>query len=91
MIVSAVYLDNVGGDILSAALSNMNLFGRIPVCGMIQTYENMHGEAQRGHVKVDNMELLLMQRLTMRGYIIFDAQADPNFNQEFQKVSFHVE
>jgi NADPH-dependent curcumin reductase CurA len=31
------------------------------------------------------MELVLMQRLTLRGHIIFDSQADPNFRSEFQK------
>ena len=28
-----VYFDNVGGDILDGALSNMNKFGRVAVCG----------------------------------------------------------
>ena len=30
-----VYFDNVGGDILDGALSNMNKFGRVAVCGWI--------------------------------------------------------
>src|SRR5580698_2964682 len=33
-----VYFENVGGTHLVAALSNMRLNGRIPVCGMIEQY-----------------------------------------------------
>src|ERR1019366_4598462 len=33
-----VYFENVGGAHLDAALSRMNVRGRIPVCGMISTY-----------------------------------------------------
>ena len=35
-----VYFDNVGGDILDAALQNMNDFGRIVACGMISRYND---------------------------------------------------
>lgn len=33
-----VNFENVGGDILDAALLNMNEYGRIPLCGMISGY-----------------------------------------------------
>ncbi|MBT8145439.1 MAG: NADP-dependent oxidoreductase, partial [Gammaproteobacteria bacterium] len=35
-----VYFENVGGDHLQAAIANMNPFGRIIACGMIQSYNN---------------------------------------------------
>ncbi len=35
-----VYFENVGGAHLEAALTAMNLFGRIVVCGMISQYNN---------------------------------------------------
>src|SRR5262249_48744989 len=33
-----VYFDNVGGDILDICLTQMNLHGRIPICGLISQY-----------------------------------------------------
>ena len=33
-----VYFENVGGEILDTVLLQMNLFGRIPVCGLISAY-----------------------------------------------------
>ena len=47
-----VYLDNVGPPILDAAIANMNLFGRIPICGMISSYEQFSSDKTRGNVKV---------------------------------------
>jgi NADPH-dependent curcumin reductase len=33
-----VYFDNVGGSILDTVLTKVNLHARIPVCGLISTY-----------------------------------------------------
>ncbi|HBL78964.1 MAG TPA: NADP-dependent oxidoreductase, partial [Aequorivita sp.] len=33
-----VYFDNVGGEILDAALANMNKYGRVVNCGAISLY-----------------------------------------------------
>lgn len=62
-----VYFDNVGGDILDACLKQMNLGGRIPTCGLISQY-NATGEVP-GPV---NYPMVLMQRLTIRGFIVLD-------------------
>lgn len=35
-----VYFDNVGGDHLEAAIGQLNLHGRIAICGMISVYNN---------------------------------------------------
>lgn len=32
-----IYFENVGGDHLEAALTSMNVYGRIPVCGMVSS------------------------------------------------------
>ena len=63
-----VYFDNVGGEIFEAALSQMNLMGRIACCGAVSTYDGappMHGP--RG-VPVT----FVVKRLTVRGFIVSD-------------------
>jgi NADPH-dependent curcumin reductase CurA len=62
-----VYFDNVGGPVSEAVWSKMNLFGRVSVCGMISTYNE--AEPQPGPA---SFPLILMKRLTVRGFIYFD-------------------
>lgn len=64
-----VYYENVGGEILDTVLPMMNLFGRIPVCGLISAYNAT--EPQPGP---KNLRSILVNRLTMRGLIVFDFQ-----------------
>ncbi len=60
-----VYFENVGGGHLDAALPLMNLHGRIPVCGMISTY-NGGGEGVR------NLFNLIYSRVRMEGFVASD-------------------
>lgn len=62
-----VYFDNVGGDILQAALFAMNLNGRISCCGAVSQYD---GTPLAGPLGVPG--LLVTKRLTMRGFIASD-------------------
>ena len=62
-----VYFENVGGEILDTVLTQMNVFGRIPVCGLISAYN-----ATSAPAGPKNLRYLLTQRLTMRGLIVFD-------------------
>jgi len=64
-----VYFDNVGGPIFDAVLDRMNPFGRIPVCGMISQYNAVEPYA------VKKMHNVLVQRLTIRGFIVSDHAA----------------
>jgi NADPH-dependent curcumin reductase CurA len=60
-----VYFENVGGAQLDAALPRMNVRGRIPVCGMISTY-NGGGEG------VKNLFNLIYGRVRMEGFVATD-------------------
>lgn len=60
-----VYFENVGGAHLDAALLRMNPRGRIPVCGMISTY-NGGGEGVR------NLTSLIYGRIRMQGFVATD-------------------
>ena len=62
-----VYFENVGGAHLEAVLSNMNPFGRIPVCGMISQYNR--SEPQPGP---RNLGFIIGKRLLLRGFIVSD-------------------
>ncbi|KAF8400653.1 hypothetical protein HHK36_013952 [Tetracentron sinense] len=33
-----IYFDNVGGEMLEAAVANMNVFGRVAACGCLITF-----------------------------------------------------
>ena len=68
-----VYFENVGGAHLDAALPRMNVRGRIPVCGMISTY-NGDGEG------VKNLFNLIYGRVRMEGFVASDF---PHLNQAF--------
>jgi NADPH-dependent curcumin reductase CurA len=62
-----VYFDNVGGDHLSAALARMGLFGRVALCGAVSQYND-----ERPQPGPDNFLAVLVMRLTVRGFIVFD-------------------
>jgi NADPH-dependent curcumin reductase CurA len=64
-----VYFDSVGGQMLDAALENMNVAGRIPVCGTIS--EPTNGQATGPRVG----RRLLVKRLTMQGFLATDHVA----------------
>jgi len=70
-----VYFENVGGALLDAVLPQMNVWGRIPVCGMISTYNG----ASQG---VTNLFSLIYQRIRMQGFVTPDfAHLKPAFER----------
>lgn len=62
-----VYFDNVGGEMLEAALSVLRVQGRIIACGGISGYND--AEPQPGPRNLFNM---ITKRLTMKGLIVGD-------------------
>ena len=61
-----VYFDNVGGEILDAALLCLNKFARVAVCGWISTYNvpDAPGPA--------NLWQLVAQSVTIQGFVVID-------------------
>ena len=60
-----VYFDNVGGEHLEAALSSLNVFGRVAVCGAISQYN-----ATEPTPAPRNLALLIGKQLTLRGFLV---------------------
>ncbi|KAK5134698.1 hypothetical protein LTR08_006213 [Meristemomyces frigidus] len=76
-----IYYENVGGEQLEAALSHLNVKGRVVGCGMISQY-NTPPEQQYG---VKNMVNLIAKQLTLRGFIVSDPDMGPRYTAEHQK------
>jgi NADPH-dependent curcumin reductase CurA len=62
-----VYFDNVGGDILDAALANLAWGARVVICGAISQYN-----AEDGMQGPKNYMMLLVRRARMQGFLVFD-------------------
>ncbi len=62
-----VYFDNVGGEILDAALAQLRRHARVVLCGAISQYNTTDG--MRGP---SNYMSLLVNRATMTGFLVFD-------------------
>ena len=63
-----VYFDNTGGPVLDAALSLMNLRGRIACCGNVSQYDVE--KPSPGPMMVPG--LVVTKRLRMEGFIVMD-------------------
>jgi hypothetical protein len=61
-----LYYDNVGGDVLDAALANIAMHARIVMCGAISQYN----ATERGGIA--NTSMLIVRRAQMKGFIVFD-------------------
>ena len=72
-----LYFDNVGGDFLESAIFRMKNFGKIIICGRIS---QMSGTSAGSGLK--NMAHVLVKRLTIKGFLIFDHENDTD---DFQK------
>lgn len=67
-----VYFDNVGGDILEAALFRMNTYGRIACCGAVSQYDG----TPPAHGPRGVPGLIVTKRLKVQGFIVYDFYAE---------------
>ncbi|GGU57356.1 NADP-dependent oxidoreductase [Streptomyces albospinus] len=73
-----VYFDNVGGDHLEAAISALNVHGRVAVCGMISMYN-----ATEPSPAPRNLAMVIGKRLRLQGLLVSDHSAlRPQFVEE---------
>jgi NADPH-dependent curcumin reductase CurA len=61
-----VYFDNVGGETLDAALMCLNEGARVPLCGMISTYQTAEP------YRLANLFMAIRKRATLTGFTIYD-------------------
>ncbi|MEP7329713.1 MAG: NADP-dependent oxidoreductase [Betaproteobacteria bacterium] len=83
-----VYFENVGGKVLDAVLPLLNPRARIPLCGMIASYNDASAPAgpdRRGPL----MRTLLTKRIRMQGFIIFNDYGS-RFGEFFTQMSTWV-
>jgi NADPH-dependent curcumin reductase CurA len=62
-----INFENVGGQIMDAVIARLNDFSRMPLCGLISSYNDT--EATPGPYNFAN---LLMRRTLLKGFIILD-------------------
>lgn len=80
-----VYWENVGGPVFASVLPRLNDFARVPVCGLVAHYN-----ATKRPPGPDNapglMRQILIRRLRVQGFIVFDYAADrPRFEDEMAR------
>jgi NADPH-dependent curcumin reductase CurA len=61
-----VFFDNVGGEILDAALARLAMHGRVVLCGAIARYNDPGASGPKNYLN------LLVQRGRMEGFIVLD-------------------
>lgn len=61
-----VYFDNVGGDILDAALTRLAHGARVVICGAISQYNSPQTRGPQNYL------MLLVARASMTGFVVFD-------------------
>ena len=66
-----LYFDNVGGEFLESAIFRMKNYGKIVICGRISQMN-----ATESPHSLKNMAHVLVKRLTIKGFLIFDHQED---------------
>ena len=69
-----VYFENVGGKVFDAVMPLLNTGARVPLCGLISQYNNTGLPEGPDRMSL-LMGQLLIKRIKMQGFIIFDDYA----------------
>jgi NADPH-dependent curcumin reductase CurA len=80
-----VYFESVGGAVFDAVLPLLNVSARVPVCGLIANYNDTalpEGPDRLGLLA----RTLLIKRIKMQGFIIFDDYGD-RYGEFFTQMS----
>ncbi len=80
-----VYFENVGGKVFDAVLPLLNSKARVPLCGLISQYNNT-ALPQGPDRMAMLMGQLLIKRIKMQGFIIFDDYGH-RYNEFAQDMS----
>lgn len=78
-----VYFDNVGGEILNAALAKLRMHARIVICGAISQYNTL--ENTKGPSNYLN---LLVRRASMQGMVVMDYAS--NYGKAAQEMGMWI-
>lgn len=76
-----IYFDNVGAEMLEAAVDNMNAFGRIAACGAIAEYTD------KGRRAALNMVDVVYKRAKIQGFLVGDHL---NIYQDFLSTTLEL-
>lgn len=77
-----IYFENVGGLVWDAVVPLLNDFARIPVCGLISQYNDAGAGQSNKLAQAELMRMVLVKRLTIRGFIVTDFIAQM---EDFQR------
>jgi NADPH-dependent curcumin reductase CurA len=74
-----VYFENVGGHVWEAVFPRLNDFARVPLCGLVASYNATSLPAGPDRTTL-LLTAILKKRLTVRGFIVSDfASLEPEF------------
>lgn len=83
-----IYFENVGGRVFDAVFPLLNTGARVPLCGLISSYNATalpDGPDRTAYILME----MIKRRIQMRGFIVFDDFGD-RFGEFFQKMSVLV-
>lgn len=83
-----IYFENVGGKVFDAVFPLLNTGARVPLCGLIASYNATSLPEGPDRTPYIMMEMI-KRRIQIRGFIIFDDFGD-RFGEFFEKMSVLV-
>jgi len=84
-----IYFENVGGAVFDAVLPLLNVRARIPLCGLIASYNNT--ELPPGPDRLGLLtSMILTKRIKIQGFIIFDDYGH-RYSEFFNQMSAWLE